>query len=427
VKLSTRRRICRLTFWTTCVIPTLLVGSAAIIRQTPAYHAAQVAAWQARLTIHLGLEVRVSDVSFETGARSVVRGIELCDPESHEWLARVRSAEMIKTKRGWAVMLGQPQINSPHITRLAAILHEHVLLRAGTEDAPVQMAASSVELSSPDGSQSVLDLRSAVEATQDGSELLVEFRSADMPADQRVRLRFVRNRQLEPAATGWELHTSTAGLPCAVARPWFPALSTLGNECVFQGSVWCEQSRAGWEAEVSGVLRGVDLEQLVTRQFPHKLSGMAVLTLGRFTVHAGRVAEAEGRLQCAGGVVSQSLLDAAAQAWGWQQHPRAGGAALLRYDQLALDFSLSSAGLTLTTSAETGTSVLTDSHGALLSLTDGRPQSPLTLVQLLVPQADVQVPATRETATLFQTLPLPEVSTPPTATARTGYSPLRLQ
>ncbi len=105
----------------------------------------------------------------------------------------------------------------------------------------------------------------------------------------------------------------------------------------------------------------------------------------------------------------------------------AGGAALLRYDQLTLDFSLSSAGLNLATPEETGTAVLTDSHGALLSLTDRRPRSPLTLVQLLVPQADVQVPATRETAALFQALPLPEVSTPPAATARTGYSPLRLR
>ncbi len=94
-------------------------------------------------------------------------------------------------------------------------------------------------------------------------------------ADERVRLRFVRNRQLDPPATGWELHTDSTGLPCSVALSWLPALSQLGDACVFQGSVWCEQRPAGWEAELRGVFRQVDLEQLVTRQFPHKLSGSA--------------------------------------------------------------------------------------------------------------------------------------------------------
>ena len=186
-------------------------------------------------------------------------------------------------------------------------------------------------------------------------------------------------------------------------------------------------SPAGWKAELAGVFRDVDLEQLVTRQFPHKLSGMAVLTLDRFQVDQGRMSEVKGRLQCAGGVVSQSLLDAAAQSWRLQQHPRAGGAPLLRYEHLALDFSLSSAGLTLATPEAAGAAVLTDRQGALLSLHDSQPRSPLSLVQLLVPQADLQVPATRETAALFRTLPLPEVSTPPASTAREDYSPLRLQ
>ena len=171
----------------------------------------------------------------------MVHDIELRDPESHEWLARVRSAEIIKTKRGWAVLLGQPQISSRGLGRLAAILHEHVLLRADGQDVPVQLVASSIELQSQDKSESVLDVRCAVESRPEGAELCVEFRAATMPADQRVRMRFVRNRQLNPAATGWELHTPATGLPCSVALAWLPALGELGDDCVFQGSVWCEQ------------------------------------------------------------------------------------------------------------------------------------------------------------------------------------------
>ena len=41
----------------------------------------------------------------------------------------------------------------------------------------------------------------------DGTELLLEFRSADMRRGPACAVRFVRNRQLDPPATGWELHT----------------------------------------------------------------------------------------------------------------------------------------------------------------------------------------------------------------------------
>ena len=137
------------------------------------------------------------------------------------------------------------------------------------------------------------------------------------------------------------------------------------TSCVFQGSVWCEQHPAGWEAELRGVFRDVDLEQLVTRQFPHKLSGMAILTLQpvpgpRGPSDGGR----RGGCSVREGVVSQSLLGCRrADRWDWQQHPRVGGAALLAYDQLALDFSLSAAGLTLATPEQPGTAVLADSQG----------------------------------------------------------------
>jgi hypothetical protein len=425
VKFSTRRRLCRVIFCLACMLPTLLVGTAIVVLNAPAYRAAQTRAWQTRLSGQLGLEVQVAEVMPRGGSRWLARGLECRDPESHEWLARARSADMAKTTRGWLVTLGQPQLNARRLGRLVTLLHEHILLRANELAAPVQLAASSVELSDESNSESVLDVRSAMDGSPEGAELLLEFRSPSVAADERVRVRLVRNRQLDPPATGWELHTDSTGLPCSVALSWLPALSQLGDACVFQGSVWCEQHPAGWEVELRGVFRQVDLEKLVTRQFPHKLSGSAVLTVNRCKVHAGRVTEIQGRLSCEGGVVSQSLLDAAERSLGLQQHPRAGGAELLRYQQLALDFSLSAAGLVLAAPGAPDTTLLADSHGPLLSLRDSAPRSPLSLVHLLVPQADMQVPATRETAAIVRTLPLPELSVAPAAAQRDNYSPLR--
>jgi hypothetical protein len=424
VKFFARRRLCRMIFWTVCVLPTLLVGTAVIVLNTPAYRAVQTRNWQTWLTTQLGFDVQLAEVRSRGGSRWWVSGLECRDPESHEWLVRVRSADIARTPRGWQVLLGQPQVNARSVSRLADLMHEHLLLRASELDAPVQLASASVEFADESRSESVLDVRSVLDAKAEGTELLLEFRAPTSAADQRMRVRFVRNRQLDPPATGWELHTDATGLPCSVAFHWFPALSHLGAACVFQGSVWCEQQATGWDAELRGVLRQVDLRQLVTRQFPHKLSGSAEFTVNRCRIRAGRVTEIQGRLGCANGVISRSLLDAAEQTLGLQQHARAEDDAVLPYRQLAVDFSLSAAGLVLVAPGAPDTTLLADAAGPLLSLRDSAPRSSLSLVQLLVPQVDMQVPATRETAAIVRTLPLPELSVTPATAQRATYSAL---
>jgi hypothetical protein len=190
--------------------------------------------------------------------------------------------------------------------------------------------------------------------------------------------------------------------------------------------VWCEQQPSGWRGEVRGVFRQVDLEQVVTRQFPHKLSGSANLSLQRCRLAAGRITEMTGRLESDGGVVSRSLLDAAEQALGLRQHTRSSDAALLRYQQLDVAFQLDRSGLVLTATLP-DRALLRDGHGPLLSQRGEGIRSSVDLVHLLVPRAETQVPATRETAALLRTLPLPRVSMPAATAERASYAPLRFQ
>ncbi len=413
-------------FCAVCLLPTLVVGTAVIVFRTPLYRAAQADAWQRWLSSQLGVEVQLAEIRACGGRRWLAGGLECRDPESHAWLVRVRSADIARTARGWQVLLGQPQVNVRHLSRLAALVHERVMQHSHVPQTPIQLASAAVELTDESRSESILDVRSAMDAQAAGAELLLEFRTPTSAPDERMRMRFVRNRQLDPPASGWELHTDAAGLPCSVALPWLPALRHLGAACVFQGSVWCEQRPAGWDAELRGTFRAVDLQQLVTRQFPHKLSGSAEFTLRRCTIDAGRVTDVQGRLVSAGGMISQSLLDAAAQTLGLTLYARAAADGLLAYQDLAVDFSLSAAGLVLAPPGSPDAPLLTDRDGPLLSVRDRVPRSPLSLVHLLVPQVDMQVPATRETAAIVQALPLPELSVRPATAQRATYSTLEL-
>ncbi len=427
-----RRRLCRMLFCVCCLFPTVLVGGAALIVHTPAYQTARTTAWQSSLAARLGLEVHLDSVEWHAVDSCVVRGIELRDPESHLWLARARSASVTRSAEGVVVILGQPEIDFVHLPRLVEVLHEHLLLRGDETDETFQLLAATLSLQQGQLAQSVLDARFAVDVGQEGSEAFVEFRPTGSEEGDQVRLRVVRNRQLDPPATGWELHTGPTGLPCQLATAWLPQLEQLGGECTFQGSVWSEQIGSQWEAEVSGVFCQLDLDRLITSRFRQKLSGMSQLTVTRLMIHRNRVTEAAGQLYSAAGVVSQSVLDAAERSLALTQHPRSGGATNLQYRELSLQFALDANGLAIAPQREPAQDgktipVLSDSHGALLSLSEAAHVSPLALVQMLAPQTELQVPASRETAALLQVLPLPEITPTSRASARLESSPLRFQ
>ncbi len=432
MRFSPRRRLCRTLFCIGCLLPTLLVGGAALVVQTPAYHTARMTAWQSRLAARLGLEVHVDAIEWDAADSFVLRGVELRDPESHLWLARARSASVMPSDNGSVVTLGQPEIDFRRLPRLVEVLHEHLLLRSDATDETVQLLASTLTLQQDQSAQSVLDARFAVEVSGEGSEAFVEFRPTGSEEGDQVRLRVVRNRQLDPPATGWELHTGPMGLPCHLATAWLPQLEQLGSECTFQGSVWSEQIESLWEAEISGVFCQLDLDRLITSRFQHKLSGMSQLTLRRLIVHRSRITEAAGQLHSAGGAVSQSLLDAAQRSLALTQHPRSGGATKLPYSELSLQFALDANGLAIAPQREPEQDaetvpVLSDSHGALLSVSEAVQVSPLALVQMLAPMTELQVPASRETVALLQVLPLPEITPSTRESARPELSTLRFQ
>ena len=254
MRFSVRRRLCRASFCLVCLLPTLLIGVSAVVTHTPAYRAARCADCESRLSARLGLPVHLAQVDGSGWACHVARGIELRDPESGQWLVRARSAEARRAPQGWDLALYQPEIRFAQLPRLAEILHEHVLVRTDERTPPVRLAMSSLILHDAACSQSVLDVRCVVEGRAEGAEVFWNSVHASLPPDETVRLRLVRNRQLDPPATGWELHTGPTGVACSLLTPWLPAAEHLGPEAGFQGSIWCEQQPRGWNAEIAGLL-----------------------------------------------------------------------------------------------------------------------------------------------------------------------------
>jgi hypothetical protein len=416
MRFEVRRRWCRSAFCLLCLVPTVCIMGAVAVTRSPVYRAAAHAAREAQLSDQLGLSFLAE--SFQRrGADWVVHAVELRDPETNQWVLRAASVEFSAAGRTKVVLVHHAELYAAQLPRVGQILHEYLLQRPSLSDRPILVSAATLTMRYEQQAESLSDVRCELSSCPEGSEAFAQFRLPGNVAREPAHLRLIRNRQIDPPTTAWELHTGDTPLPCSLATPWIEAAARLGAGSTFQGKLWAEQGQDDWTAELSGTFRHLQLERLVTSQFPHKLSGEGELKLKRMNVRRGRIIDLNGDLRARDGVVSRSLLTAARDELRLTLRDPMDDASLFRYKQLEVGFTLDNAGMVLVGSADPAAGMLCDEQGALLS-GGGDVLSPLALLRMLVPQHHVHVPATQETASLVRMFPLPQSSTKSYGTVR---------
>jgi hypothetical protein len=103
-------------------------------------------------------------------------------------------------------------------------------------------------------------------------------------------------------------------------------------------------------------------------------------------------------------------------------------ASLLPYQQLCFGFDIDQRGLTMQGQCQGSTigTMLTDHQGATMLTSPLTTVPVVALLRVLVPDSEVQVPATQETRLLLGSLPLPPLVPSPRIGSRPPYSTLRL-
>ena len=297
-------------------------------------------------------------------------------------------------------------------------------------EADLRLSAAELTLRAADNSQTLTDVAGVLEDLPGGTHARLDFRLAGVNTPEPARIRLVRNRQLSPPASGFELYTGGGELPCNVLAMGLRELKPLGRRCRFRGYIWANETSDGWQGEVTGQLVELDLGGLVSDHFPHKLSGTGEATIESARFRRGRLEEGNAVVVAGPGRIARSLLTAAVDRLGLvpAAEPLPDGD-LVPYQQLALAATLDAQGLRLQgrcDAAEHGI-ILSDGRHRLLGEPQQQPTPMVALVQTLVPQSAVQVPASRQTDWLLSHLPVPEVMPLPGAETAPPHATLRLR
>ena len=274
---KTRRRVCIGGFLALAVLPTALVAAWCVSRYLPGHLQAEAE----QLGRQLGVEVRLQGLKHPRPGVVLYEGLEMADPETGQVLLRCRLLEVASQpadsgrhrRPTLTLTAAQPEIEAAAIHRLWELLERTIELHHGRLENDLQLAAAELTLKAGADSQSLTDLEGCLTTVSAGTDAEVHFRLAGSDTPEPVRLRVVRNRQLSPPASGFELYTGGGDLPCRMLAMGLKELKPLGTQCRFNGSLWANETPNGWEGEITGQMTDVDFGGLVSDHFPHRLSG----------------------------------------------------------------------------------------------------------------------------------------------------------
>lgn len=414
-----RIAVCRGAFLVLCVLPTLLTLAFIGFHRWSVRSPAAKAEWERELSQRLGVAVAIKGLSYPQPLVAELAGVKISDAETGVLLAECRRAEILHAGKKWNVTLIEPSAERNELGRLLQRLHDRVLIG----DAPsLRLAATHMTLRHDDAAQSLHDVTAEIGASQTGPTVSLHFRNSPSAA-ARCELAIRRNRQITPPATQIEWNFADP-VPARLASGLLVELSDLGPRATLLCSgnlIWQDRKLSG---ELFAKVDGIDLSRVVSEQFPHRLNGQGTLTLDRAVLKEGRLEGMRGTLVSEGGRISRSLITAAAEHLLLRAElPRDDGS--ITYERLAIGFAMTGEHLTLSGARGDDVVLAAPDGESLLTVPANHDVSALALVRMLVPDSQVQVPATKQTASLLRWLPIPSID-PPASTARSSHVPTRL-
>lgn len=410
---TTKIHLCRIAFVATCLAPSCAVLTWGALVRLPSYTRAHERA----IAEGLGLHAQLAKASSPRPGMMLYEALELSDPDTLQPLARFPFVEVLTSGDVLHVTLPFPaMINGTRLDAFWNAARHSVRPSRGWRE--LHFTSGNLTIHLPTGDQSFTALAGQIDNSEERARVRLSLRRAvagSQPAEA-AELTLERQLQTQPQATLVQFNTGGTPLPCALVASIWPDVETLGQASEFQGRVVSYEQAGRTKTELSGRLSGADLDRLVSGQFPHKLSGRANAELELLTIEDGRLESAAGKITAGPGTISRSLLRSAQSNLSLQgsKEFHAPGERVVAFGEMNFAFKINREGLSLRGESPTvkGALLVDDRRRLLLGEPTGLAQPVVNLARTLVPQSQVQVPATRETAALIRALPVPSALPP---------------
>lgn len=407
-----RRTLLRGLFVAVIVVPGAAIVGLALFLKSDMYRSH----WEQKLSESLAMRVTIDAVRQPRWDSVLFEGVRCYDPETDAKMLECRTLEAEEFSDGRHLRLHQATIFADRGAQLFAAIERRLRRETPDADIPTTLSASELTWRTATEAQTLVDVRALSGPVKDARQMLVNFGLPGTAVEHPVSLRISRQSAAAEPATSIELDTGAVILPCSMFTPLAEAAGVVGVQARFSGRLKVRRTPDGWDGTVAGDVSEADLDALVSRHFPHLLSGLAELRVHHAELLRGRLSSGSLTIIAGPGQVGRSLVVAGGMCLGMGvDEARLPPDSMLLFDRLACDVALDDAGLTIKCRTN-------ERPGAILWKDDfvywhepaAVQQPAANLLRALVPIAELQVPAALQTANLMQWLPLMKPKTIPT-------------
>jgi hypothetical protein len=403
----TRRWICRTIFIIVGVVPTVSIIACCAAMNSPT-HIADVREQFANV---VGLDLHFEKFSRPRPGAVLLDGLELADPETGESLAHIRQLEMRSDASCPVWLISQADINAAKIDWLLALVRKRLQLGIDRHDPALRVSVTELTFRSPDGAQTFVDGNFQFGSVETGRSFAAVMRSASVPAAAPIQLHVVRSLDASGAlGTIVDFDCAETPLPCSLLSTLADLENHLGSKSTWSGTMKLSVTARRWRGEFKGKLNEVDLQAAVNNQISPQMNGWAEIDINHMVLQNGRIESCDGSLQCRDGSVSGSLVLAAKEFMKLRPATFSGPMEqLFAFNELHFNFSIDPTGLSVLGRCGNNDSdiIMRSQNGIMLANSSRVRVSTAALVNMLVPDSRLLLPATRQARWLAEILPMP--------------------
>jgi len=399
---TTQRRICRLIFLVGCVLPTLLTLAGIAYCNRPW----RQADWQRTLAQSLHVRAALDKIASPRPGTTVLTNLRLADLRTDLTLGSIGTLSFQRQNSRLTLQADHLEINAEQLPAFAISVATWL---ATSELEPLDFHADRLTITNR--SLQVVQLEN----------LSIRSNTSE-PKHQRFRLTALDEAggtlkiALENKAGTLRLviDSKQVALPAWLIGKLVPGVGGCG-EAKFAGEITAESSNQRVCGKMNGHFDQVELQAWIGDDSPHRLQGNAQVQLEQLAWSDGVIEVVRGKIEAHHGAASYSLLLAMHELFScvtgadWDTLKPATPEALTPFDQLAISFGMTTAGVTLAGECAGGELVIGDRKPLLYG-----PQVKFTFpVAQFVQLFHVHRPhegwitATREAHEMARELPLP--------------------
>lgn len=301
-----------------CIFPTFVSLCLAAWHNQPGQHAQ----YEAQLTSLLAVDCSIKKIEHESPGNTLFQEVLFHDLENGELLASVTSLRVTEKSDKLLVIADELQFSVSQLPRIKALVNRLIQDAKRFSNLDLEFQASQVTCDLITHRQTFALVSAHWNSTSQQTNLVAEFSLDAKQATEPIQFHVTRLRN-EKSNPTWNIALDTKGISLPITYFLDPKISRqwLSNQANFSGAFKFSNASNVWKGSVQGELTSVDLNQLVTENFPHQLTGKTSIVLNKIMFESGKLKHGEIYFHADQGLIGTSLLTQCVHALGMQVNP----------------------------------------------------------------------------------------------------------